>query len=46
MKITDHAEHAEQQQNSFVKEEVKKKEMCAFRNNEFTQLCIFGYKVG
>lgn len=25
MKITDHAEHAEQQQNSFVKEEVKKK---------------------
>lgn len=35
----------------FVKEEVtnknkKKTYMCAFKNNQFTQLCIFGYKVG
>lgn len=51
MKITDHAEHAEQQQKYSVKEEVtnenqkkKKKGVCAFQN-KFTQLCIFGYKV-
>lgn len=53
MKITDHAEHAEQQQKYSVKEEVtnenqgeKKKEkgVCAFQN-KFTQLWIFGYKV-
>lgn len=56
MKITDHAEHAEQQQKYSVKEEVtnenqgkkgKKKEekgVCAFQNT-FTQLWIFGYKV-
>lgn len=54
MKITDHAEHAEQQQKYSVKEEVtnenqgkkkrKEKGVCAFQNT-FTQLWIFGYKV-
>lgn len=38
-------DHAEQQQN-IVKEVTKqRKYMCAFKNDQFTQLCIFGYKV-
>lgn len=57
MKITDHAEHAEQQQKYSVKEEVtnenqgkkgkkkRKEKGVCAFQNTFTQLWIFGYKV-